>query len=97
MADEVKTLDKQLPIKAITICPAPIFAVNRTDSVIGRTWILTVSIKTKKGFKNLGAPIGSNPATTDLKLKKMADIMREAHKGRPRESEMARCLVVLKT
>ena len=59
--------------------------------------ILTVSIITKNGFKGAGAPIGSNPATTDLGLKKTADTIRVSHSGNPNDNDTARCLVGLKT
>jgi hypothetical protein len=52
---------------------------------------------TRNGFNGAGAPIGKRPATTDLGLKKMAEIIRESHKGNPSERETAKCLVVLKT
>lgn len=79
------------------MCPALILAVSRTESVIGRTKILTVSMITRKGFKAAGAPIGSNLATTEVGLKKIPEIIKESHKGRPRDKEIARCLVGLKT
>lgn len=77
--------------------PALMFAISRTDKVIGRTAILTVSIRTRKGFKGAGAPIGSRPATTEDGLKKIPDTRSDNHKGKPRERETARCLVGLKT
>lgn len=40
------------------MCPEIIFAVNRTDNVIGRIIILINSINTKKGLNKLGLPIG---------------------------------------
>lgn len=79
------------------MCPALILAVSRTESVIGRTKILTVSMITRKGFKAAGAPIGSNLAITEVGLKKIPEIIKESHKGRPRDKEIARCLVGLKT
>lgn len=79
------------------MCPALILAVSRTESVIGRTKILTVSMITRKGFKAAGAPIGSSLATTEVGLKKIPEIIKESHKGRPRDKEIARCLVGLKT
>lgn len=79
------------------MCPALMFAVNRTDKVIGRTIILTVSIITKKGFKGAGAPIGKSPATTELGLKKIAEIIRDSQRGIPRDKETAKWLVTLKT
>lgn len=51
-----------MPIKLRTIWPALILATNRTERVMGRTKILTVSINTKKGFNQSGAPPGNNPA-----------------------------------
>jgi len=49
---------KQLAIKDRTICPALILAISRTVKVRGRIITLTVSIKTKKGAKTIGAPAG---------------------------------------
>ena len=79
------------------MCPAPILAVSRSESVIGRTKILTVSMITRKGFKAAGAPMGSNLAITEVGLKKIPEIIKESHKGRPKDKEMAKCLVGLKT
>lgn len=79
------------------MCPALILAVNRTESVIGRTRILTVSIITKKGFKGAGAPIGSKLAITEVGLKKIPETIKESHKGNPNDKEIAKCLVGLKT
>ena len=72
------------------MCPALILAISRTESVIGRTLILTVSISTRKGFKGAGAPIGRRPATTDLGLKKTAETSKASQRGSPRESETAK-------
>ena len=88
---------KYLPINVNTICPALMLAVRRTESVIGRTIILTVSIRTKNGFKGAGAPIGNKPATTELGLKNTPETIKDNHKGRPKERETAKCLVELKT
>ena len=52
---------------------------------MGRTRILTVSIITKKGFKAAGAPIGSKLAITEVGLKKIPEIIKESHKGRPKD------------
>ena len=38
------------------------FAASRNDSVIGRTKFLIVSINTRNGFNQSGAPLGSSPA-----------------------------------
>lgn len=45
-----------------TIWPALILAANRKDNVIGRNKILSVSINTKNGFNQSGAPPGSKLA-----------------------------------
>lgn len=39
-----------VPIKVNTICPALILAASRNERVKGRTEMLMVSIKTKKGL-----------------------------------------------
>lgn len=65
--------------------------------MIGRTIILTVSIITRKGLRGAGAPIGRSPAITELGLKKIADTIKDSQRGKPREREIARCLVGLKT
>lgn len=58
-------------------------ATNRTDKVTGRTIILIVSINTKKGFNQSGAPPGNNPAIkVEGELKKL-DIIKDNHKGSP--------------
>ena len=79
------------------MCPALMLAMSRTERVIGRTKILTVSISTKKGLRGAGAPIGSNPAITEGGLKKTPDTRRESQRGKPKESDTAKCLVGLKT
>jgi len=40
------------------MCPALMFAARRKERVIGRTVILVVSINTKNGFNQSGAPSG---------------------------------------
>ena len=50
---------KTLAIKDNTICPALIFAINRTVSVKGRIIKEIDSITTKNGIKTLGAPDGT--------------------------------------
>lgn len=44
--------------KDMSKCPAVMFAVRRTHSVIGRMMILTVSTKTIKFIKGVGVPWG---------------------------------------
>jgi hypothetical protein len=72
------------------MCPALIFAISRTESVTGRAIILTVSIKTKNGFKEAGAPIGRRAAIVELGRKTAPEMIKESHKGRPKEKETAR-------
>lgn len=66
------------------MCPALIFAASRTDRVIGRTAVLTVSIKIKKGFNHVGAPLGSRAANVVEGLKVILDIINLNHKGIPK-------------
>jgi len=65
-------------------------AVSRTERVIGRTKILTVSIITKKGFNGAGAPIGSRPATTEVGLDRTPERIKQNQRGRPSDREIAR-------
>lgn len=59
-AEEIKTPS----IPRIT-CPATMFAINRTDSVINRTVTLTNSIIIRNGIKGVGEPVGTNEASQD--------------------------------
>lgn len=47
------------PNKVINKCPATIFAINRTESVIGRITLLIDSINTIKGIKAEGVLWGT--------------------------------------
>jgi len=47
-----------MPTRLRTMWPALIFAANRNDRVNGRTIILVVSIRTRNGFNQSGAPSG---------------------------------------
>jgi hypothetical protein len=47
-----------IPIRLRTIWPALMLAANRNDRVRGRTRTLVVSIRTRKGFNQSGAPSG---------------------------------------
>ena len=64
--------------------PALIFAANRKDKVIGRTVILVVSINTKNGFSQSGAPSGRKWAIDFFKDLINLDIIIESHSGRPK-------------
>ena len=47
------------PNKVNNRWPATIFAANRIANVAGRIILLTVSIRTITGIKNLGVPVGT--------------------------------------
>jgi hypothetical protein len=71
-------------------------AASRKDKVIGRTEILVVSIKTRNGFNQKGAPPGRIPAaklegefTTEERIK-------ANQRGRAKVRVKNRCLDVLK-
>ena len=61
------------------------FAASRKDKVIGRTKVLTVSIRIKNGFSHEGAPPGRSDAKVVDVLNFTLDTIRLNHKGRPRE------------
>lgn len=75
--------------------PALILATSRTDKVTGRTKILTVSINTKKGFNQSGAPPGNKPAIKVLGEFINLDNSKESHKGNPNISLNTICLEYL--
>ena len=79
------------------MCPALMFAIKRTERVIGRAIILTVSITTRNGLRAAGAPIGKRAATTDPGRKTTPETIKDNHIGKPKEKETAKCLVPLKT
>jgi hypothetical protein len=56
--DENHAAAPYTPISLNTIWPALIFAASRKDRVSGRTKILVVSIITKNGLSQSGAPSG---------------------------------------
>ena len=58
-------------------------AANRKDRVIGRSKILTVSIRTKKGFNQSGAPDGRRPAAKYDGELATEDRIKASHMGRP--------------
>ena len=72
-------------------------AASRKDRVSGRTVILIVSIKTKNGFNQWGAPPGSNLAIQLVGLKTIADIIKANHSGRPNLNVNNKCLEYLNT
>ena len=62
------------------------FAANRKDRVIGRTSVLTVSIRIKNGFNHEGAPPGSKEAKVVEVLNFTLDTIRLNHNGRPKDN-----------
>lgn len=77
--------------------PAVILAARRNERVKGRTLILIVSIITKNGFNQWGAPPGRSAAAHEVVLKIIADIIKLNHKGAPNLSVNRRCLENLNT
>lgn len=53
-------------VNEIRMCPATIFAVSRTDRVIGRIMFLVSSISTIRGIRGIGVPIGTKCASLFL-------------------------------
>lgn len=72
-------------------------AARRNERVIGRRRILTVSINTKKGFNQSGAPDGRRPAAKEAGELIIDDRMRAIHIGSPNLRVKRRCLVDLNT
>jgi len=60
------------------------FAANRNDSVNGRTVTLVVSISTRNGLSQSGAPSGRKCAMDFLIDLKNLDIIIVNHNGRPK-------------
>jgi len=79
-----------------TICPALIFAARRKESVIGRTRVLAVSIRIKKGFSHAGAPPGKREASVVDGLNLALERISLSHRGRPRTRVKKRCEEELK-
>ena len=77
--------------------PAVMFAANRNDSVIGRTSALRVSIRTKGGFSQAGAPPGSKAAAKVRGSCWSLEMIRAAHSGSPNVSVKIKWLVSLNT
>jgi hypothetical protein len=78
------------------MCPALMLAAKRNDRVRGRTRILVVSIRTRKGFSQSGAPSGRKWAVDFLGLLENLEIISLNQIGRPRARVKIRCLDVLK-
>jgi len=97
MLDDVKkALLVYTPINVSTIWPALMLAASRNDNVNGRTKVLMVSIITKKGFNQSGAPPGSRAAANLEGFNVNDDIISANHKGRAKDRVKIRCLDSLK-
>ena len=80
------------PISVSTICPAVMLAANRNDSVIGRTIFLVVSMRTKNGFNQSGAPLGRSLAKKVYGAYSRDEVISINHNGRAKERVKIRCL-----
>jgi hypothetical protein len=83
------------PTRLRTMCPALMLAASRKDRVAGRTMILVVSISTRNGFSQSGAPSGRKCATDAFGLFVNVDNIILSHRGNPKLSVKIRCLDVL--
>ena len=72
--------------------PAVMFAASRKERVIGRTIFLVVSIRTRNGFNQSGAPLGSSLAKKVYGANRREDRISISHSGRAKESVKIRCL-----
>jgi len=85
-----------MPISPRTIWPALILAASRNDRVRGRTVTLVVSINTRNGLSQSGAPSGKKCAIDFLIDLKNLDIIIASQSGSPKIKVKIRCLDVLK-
>lgn len=90
-----KAVDIYDPSSLNTICPALILAPNRKDKVRGRTEILTVSINTKKGFNQSGAPSGRSFPINCFFWCINLESMIDSHSGSPIDSVNSRWVETL--
>lgn len=72
------------------------FAAKRTERVIGRIMLLTNSIRTIKGIRTEGVPIGTRCAKNSVKLFVNLNNMKAIHRGKASERVIAKCLVAVK-
>lgn len=71
-----------LPKRVISRWPATIFAISRTDRVIGRMMFLTDSIRTMNGINTPGVPDGTIWANIWVVLLIQPYTMKESQRGR---------------
>ena len=70
-------------------------AASRKAKFRGLTEILMVSIRIKKGFSDVGAPLGNRLAAKEEGENINAEIMRESQRGRGSERVKSRCIGAL--
>jgi hypothetical protein len=90
--DENRAVAEYSPRSPRTICPALMLAANRNDKVSGRTEILVVSISTRNGFNQSGAPSGKKCAINILGNFVSLERIMDIHNGSPRAKVKIRCL-----
>ena len=83
--------------RVINKCPATILAAKRTAKVKGRITFLTISIKTIKGAKGIGLPIGTRCASIFLVDLTQAMSICPNHKGRAIDKVNVKWLEEVKT
>lgn len=79
------------------MCPALMLAASRKDRVIGRTRVLTVSIKIRNGLSQAGAPPGRRDARVVEGLKHLLEIINLSQRGSPKDSVKIKWEEELKT
>src|ERR1700761_9827693 len=95
VTDENSAFAEYSPRRPRTMCPALIFAASRNDRVRGRTVILVVSIKTRNGFSQSGAPSGRKCAMNIFGYFVNLDRIIDIHSGSPIANVKIKCLDVL--
>lgn len=83
--------------KWINKWPLIIFAINRTDNVIGRIRFLTVSMITMKELSKIGEPKGTKWVINLLNLFNILKIINLNHKGKARYIVKIKCLETVNT
>ena len=78
-------------------CPAIILAASRTESVRGRMMFLTSSIKTMKGMRGAGVPVGTKCASMEVVTEVQAKSICPNHKGKASLIVQERWLLDVKT
>lgn len=93
--EENQAVAQYTPTNLSTTWPALIFAAKRNDRVTGRTIILVVSIRTRNGLSQSGAPSGRMWATDAFGDLVNEDKIILSHNGNPKVNVKIRCLEVL--